>query len=127
MDITELSAYSSPDRLRTALNAQREELRRAGHEHHPSAKESLRRTTYRGHEIVVRTSYSITVDGQPFDVQPSVNNAGLVHYHGLPTQRFASVLDLVRTAIDSFPQDFVGDGPQPAAPHSPHHSKKTQS
>jgi hypothetical protein len=80
---------------------------------------------HRGHEIEVRTSYSITVDGRPFEVQPSVNNAGLVHYHGLPTRNFPSVMDLVTTAIDTFPDDFADDT-SPAPHDGPHHGVETQ-
>ncbi len=126
MDTDELRAYTSPDALLAALREHGDELGHAGTEHHPAARESVRTLTHRGHEIVVRTSYSITVDGRPFDVQPSVNNAGLVHYHGLPTRNFPSVMDLVTSAIDTFPDDFSGDGTAPTPPDGPHHGVETQ-
>jgi hypothetical protein len=120
MDISELRQYASPEALRAALTARGDQLRQAGHAHHPD-QASVRTTRHRGHEIVVRTSYSITVDGQPFHVQPSVNNAGLVHYHGLPTQSFPSVLDLVKSAIDTYWDDFATDGTSSAPHHAPEH------
>ncbi len=126
MDTDELRAYTSPDALLAALREHGDELGHAGTEHHPAARESVRTLTHRGHEIVVRTSYSITVDGRPFDVQPSVNNAGLVHYHGLPTRNFPSVMELVTSAIDTFPDDFSGDGTAPTPPDGPHHGVETQ-
>lgn len=126
MDTNDLRTYSSPDALLAALGDHGDELRHAGTEHHPAARESVRTMSHRGHEIVVRTSYSITVDGRPFEVQPSVNNAGLVHYHGLPTRNFPSVMDLVTTAIDTFPDDFAGDDTSPAPDEGPHHGGETQ-
>lgn len=93
MNISEVREYARPEALHAALTARSDELRQAAHMHHPAHQESVRTTTHRGHEIVVRTRYSITVDGRPFDVRPSATNAGLVHYHGLPTQSFESVMD----------------------------------
>lgn len=36
----------------------------------------------------------------------TVDNGGRVHYHGLPTRDFPSAIDLVKKAIDFFPDDF---------------------
>ena len=117
MNLSELRDHADPRAVLAALSERADELRQAGHVHSPSAHDSVRTATHRGHEIVVRTSYTITVDGRPFDVQPSVNNAGLVHYHGLPTRNFPSVIDLVTSAIDAFPDDFGDAALDQAPPH----------
>ncbi len=65
----------------------------------------------------MRTTYEITVDSAPFDVHLTVDNGGRVHYHGLPTRDFASVIGLVEKAIDVFPDDFAN---RPEAVPHPH-------
>lgn len=119
----ELAAASQPDALRAALAANAEELRHAAEEHHGGELSSTRRASHQGHEIVVRTTYEITVDGQPFDVHLTVDNSGRVHYHGLPTRDFASVIGLVEKAIDVFGDEFgPGTPDQPVDPGpDPHH------
>jgi hypothetical protein len=114
LDFSELVAATEPDALEATLAAKLDELAQAGHEHGGDARASVRRATHDGHEIVVRTTYEITVDGEPFDVHMNVDNAGRVHYHGLPTRDFASVIDLVAKVIDAFPGEFT-----PADPHHP--------
>jgi hypothetical protein len=108
VDHSDLVAAAQPDELRDALAANADELAHAAGPHHSSELAAVRRATHRGHEIVVRTSYQITVDGRLFDVHLTVDNGGRVHYHGLPTRDFASVIDLVAKAIDAFPGDFAG-------------------
>lgn len=108
---TELAAASRPDALRAALAANAEELRHAADEHHGGEMASVRRASYQGHEIEVWTTYEITVDGRPFDVHLTVDNAGRVHYHGLPTRDFPSVIGLVKKAIDVFGDEFSSDSP----------------
>jgi len=111
VDNSDLVAAAQPDAMRAALASNAEELGRAAGQHHGGELASIRRVTHKGHDIVVRTSYEITVDGRPFDVHVTVDNGGRVHYHGLPTRDFASVIDLVTKAIDVFADDFSdGDG-----------------
>jgi hypothetical protein len=64
----------------------------------------------KGHQITVRTTYEITVDGRPFAIHATVDDNGRVHYHGLPTRDFPSIIGLIQKAIDMFPDDF----PEPA-------------
>ena len=68
----------------------------------------MRYASYKGHQIAVRTTYEITVDGRPFAIHVTVDNSGRVHYHGLPTRDFPSLIGLVQKAIDMFPADFRG-------------------
>lgn len=106
VDHSDLVAAAEPEAVRAALAANADELVRAAGPHHGDTLASIRHATHDGHDIVVRTSYQITVDGRPFDVHVVVDNDGRVYYHGLPTRDFASVIDLVAKAIDTFPEDF---------------------
>ena len=71
-----------------------------------AASHRSRVATHAGRRIEVATTYSITVDGEPFDAGLIVDNQGRVYYHGLPTRDFASAVDLVKKVIDQFPDDF---------------------
>ena len=68
---------------------------------------SLREADYKGHHITIKTSYDIKIDGKPFKGVLGVSNAGTVHYHGMPNLSFASALDLVKSVIDVFPDEFA--------------------
>ena len=72
------------------------------HDHSPS----VRQDHYKGHHIVVKTTYDVTIDGKKFTSPLDVSNAGTVQYHGIPNVGFASALDLVRCIIDQFPEEF---------------------
>lgn len=76
-----------------------------GHHSH-QASESVRQEHYKGHHIIIKTSYDVTVDGKKFDAALAVSNAGNVEYHGMPNVGFASAVDLMRSVIDQFPQEF---------------------
>jgi hypothetical protein len=120
VDRDELRAAAQPKAVRAAIKAAGD-LTSAGHLHHGDLT-SVRTAKHRGHEIVVRTMYEITVDGHPFDVALTVDNSGRVHYHGLPTRDFASAIALVKKAIDQFPDDFaVPDEPGAGAHHGGGH------
>ena len=107
----ELRASVEPERVLTSLAEAQEDLQSAGSAHLHQPLTDIRTAHHRGHEIIVRTSYEIEVDGSPFDVALIVGDDGHVHYHGLPTQNFSSALDLVRAAIDVFgAEDLVGGG-----------------
>jgi hypothetical protein len=117
----DLLAASDPDVLRESLAAHADDLRQAATGHHAGPMVAVRTVAHRGHEIVIRTSYQITVDGQPFDAHVTVDNAGRVHYHGLPTRDFESTVDLVKKVVDYFPDDFGGDTrPAPTNGHDGH-------
>jgi hypothetical protein len=79
--------------------------------HHAAPMESVRQDTYKGHSIVVRTTYHLEVDGQPLEGHMGVTNDGQVHYHAIPNLGFASAIDVVKQIIDTFPEDF----PPPSA------------
>lgn len=126
MDRPDLVAAVEPEALRASLAANAELLRSAAHGHPGHAAASVRSVTYKGHEIVIRTTYEITVDGRPFAAHVVVDNSGRVHYHGLPTRDFSSTVSLVKKAIDLFPEDFAQERSgarrtdEPASAHGAH-------
>ena len=125
MDADLLRRSAQPEELRAALRTYSDELSHAANPHSGSHDlVDVRVAEHAGHEIVVRTHYEIAVDGQPFDVHLSVTNNGRVHYHGLPTRDFPSVIDLVEKVIDTFGDEFEDppskDGDEPDHP-GPHH------
>jgi hypothetical protein len=67
---------------------------------------SVREADYKGHHITVTTVYRVKIDGKPFNAILGVSNSGLVHYHGMPNAGFASAIDLVKSVIDTFPDEF---------------------
>jgi hypothetical protein len=120
VDIGQLRQAAQPDEARAALAASAEELSHAAGPHHPIGDMvDVRTATYRGHEVVVRTHYEITVDGEPFDVHLAVANNGRVFYHGIPTRDFGSAIDLVKKAIDIFGDEFADNAP--SHDHHQHH------
>ena len=75
----------------------------AGHD-----TDAIREVEYKGHHIVIKTTYRITVDGKLFKGELGVTNDGIVHYHGMPTAGFDSAVDLMKSVIDNFPAEFGG-------------------
>jgi len=73
----------------------------AGHD-----SDAIREVDYKGHRIVIKTMYRITVDGKLFKGELGVTNDGIVHYHGMPTAGFDSAVDLMKSVIDNFPTEF---------------------
>jgi hypothetical protein len=88
-----------------------------GHDH----GSSLREDHYKGHHIVIETTYEVTVDGKKFTAPLDVSNAGTVQYHGIPNIGFASAIDLMKCIIDQFPEDFSGNGGKGKPPQGDHH------
>lgn len=74
-------------------------------EHHHS-HEIVRTDTYRGHEIVVRTTYVLEIDGETVTADLHVDNNGNVMCHAIPVYRSASMIDLSHRLIDVFPDAF---------------------
>lgn len=93
---------------------------------HGGGMESIRRMTYRGHDIVVRTTYDIQVDGSPLGGHLEVTNTGLVHHHAVPNYVFPSAVDLVRQLIDAFPDDFDAGSDGAHGAHGAHDSPRPE-
>lgn len=68
--------------------------------------ESIREVEYKGHNIIIRTSYDIKIDGKPLHGHVYVDRGGMVSTHAMPTYSFASTVDLVKKLIDAFPTEF---------------------
>jgi hypothetical protein len=65
---------------------------------------------YNGHQIVIRTTYHIEVDGTTLMGHLSVDSDGHVESHALPNYEFTTPMNFVKKLIDEFPQDFTGQG-----------------
>ena len=65
-----------------------------------------RTDSYKGHNIQIRTTYEIRVDGRQIHGHLHVAKDGRVHYHPLPNYSSGSAVELVRQIIDSFPDEF---------------------
>ncbi len=113
-DDDDLGLSGDPESVIESIGREKAGLGESVH-HGPGAIETVRESTYRGHHIVVRTSYEISIDGQPVEGHLGVSNDGQVHYHAIPNLGFASAVELVEKLIDAFPDDFedVGDGEPP--------------
>ena len=79
-------------------------------EHQHSMSETTREADYKGHHIVIRTTYQIEVDDKPVTGHMGVTDDGRVHYHPVPNISFPSALDMVKQLIDVFPDDFADTG-----------------
>lgn len=80
--------------------------KKMGMTHHKGVQEVIREADYKDHHIVVRSTYHITVDKQEVTGHLMVTNSGQVQYHGLPNYTFDSAMDLVKSLVDNFPEDF---------------------
>ena len=121
VDYSDFVGAAQPEEIRKALAANAEQIASAGHAHGSGDLSSMRYASYKGHQIAVRTTYEITVDGRPFAIHVTVDNSGRVHYHGLPTRDFPSLIGLVQKAIDMFPEDFREPVSKPDPDDGSHH------
>jgi len=114
----DLDSVASPQQL--SANARRSFPTEHHHGHgpddHPNV--SVRTIDYKGHRIVVETTYRITVDGAPVTGHVQVGNDGRVHYHAIPNQMFESAVDMVKRVIDLTPPEQT---PTPPPSHDHHH------
>lgn len=101
MKRTELRRASDPAYFANDLVSALEEAPLPEHHHGPS--EVVRTDHYKGHDITVKTTYEITIDGQSIPLHVHVGNDGSVHVHSLPNYIFGSALAMVRRLIDQFP------------------------
>ncbi len=110
MKRSELAQAAGPDALVERVAELGPELKRQDqdpHGHgHGTPMETTREATYRGHHIVIRTTYQIEVDGVPIQGHMGVSDDGQVHYHAVPNIGFASAVDMVKQLVDAFPDDF---------------------
>ena len=94
-----------PESLAKALKKQRPKLHSKVHRRPVS---TTRTDSHKGHEIEIKTTYDIKVNGQRIGGHVEVMNNGHVHYHPLPNYSWTSAIGFVRQLIDSFPEEFEG-------------------
>ena len=75
---------------------------------HGGLAQTVRTADYKGHRIVIRSTYQVAVDERVMKVPLGVDNDGNVHCHSLPNYQFASAVGMVKQLIDSFPDEFNG-------------------
>lgn len=112
----ELATGATPEALAEHIYRIRDTLEL---DHGAHAGPSVREETHKGHDIVVRTSYDIEVDGLRIRIPISVNRLGMVYSHALPYDDFPSAIDLVETLIDVYRDGLARRKSAPAA--SPDH------
>ncbi len=105
MGESDLSAVTDV-RARVAEVEQNQPPARGDTAAHERMLETVRQDDYRGHHIVIHTTYRIEVDGRLVTGHLGVTNDGRVHYHAVPNLSFPSAVDLVRRLIDTFPDEF---------------------
>jgi len=104
MDIEQLAAAAHPDRLGEYIST----LPAMDMEMGNGVVDTVREEQYKGHHVVIHTTYRITVDGQPFKGHLMLDNDGRLQCHGLPNYSFSSAVNLMEQLIDTFPDDFAG-------------------
>ena len=77
-------------------------------------------TEYKGRKIVIGTTYRIEVDGRLVGGHFVVTDEGQVQCHAMPNYTFSSAVDLVKSMIDVFPEDFSGAAPDDGHDHAGH-------
>ena len=58
------------------------------------------------HCIKIVTTYKIEIDNNSVHLHLTVGNDGQLHCHTTPYENYKSVMDLVKTLIDRFPEAF---------------------
>ncbi|MEV6381989.1 hypothetical protein AB0M31_21570 [Streptomyces sp. NPDC051773] len=121
MDRPDLTAAAAPEQLGSYLSS----LPRPPTAHHHGPATTVRTDLHRGHQIVVTTTYEITVDGNPVPAHVGVDNNGQLHCHALPAYQFRSAIDTVRALIDNYPEEYPEPPDTPDTPpsdgHGDHH------
>lgn len=98
---------AEPERVVESIRRRLAEDPAEGHEHgHEGPLVSIREAEHKGHQITIRTEYTIEIDGEQLRGHFSVEPDGQVHYHSLPNYEFASTVDLVKKLIDVYPRQF---------------------
>lgn len=107
---------TKPDMAGRALYRARKQLKVHAHN---KPIETLRTAQHRDHDIVIKTTYDIRIDGQRVAGHLELGNDGRLHYHGLPNYGWNSAVDMCKQLIDSFPADFPGRAKKPRKPSAP--------
>ena len=101
---------TTPESVADALYRMRKHLRVHVRE---GPIDTVRKARYRNHQIEIRTTYDIRIDGRRVTGHIELGNDGRLQYHGLPAYGWGSAVDMCQQLIDSFPEDFPGKGKVP--------------
>ena len=104
MDPRKLASSGTPKKLAGFVARLRESMAHGNGKHSTA---SVREDEHNGHHIRIHTIYQVEVDGRRIQLPLTVDNEGHVHCHSLPNYQFASAMDMVKTLIDNFPEDFA--------------------
>ncbi len=104
MDLKKLSQSATPKKLGSYVARKKV----SGHHGHGAKRfiETVREVEHNGHQIVIRTTYKVEVDGKAIRAPLGVDDSGQVHCHSLPNYQVASAIDMVKALVDNFPDDF---------------------
>jgi hypothetical protein len=69
-------------------------------------EKSVRTFIHKGHEISITTMYQVKIDGRMVHLPLLVSQDGHVQSHAAPNYSQSSAVDMVKTLIDLFPEDF---------------------
>jgi len=81
-------------------------------EHRGMHDRSVRTFSHKGHEISIATMYEVKVDGRVVHLPLMVSQDGQVQSHAIPNYSLSSAVDIVKTIIDLFPEDFAKKKPR---------------
>lgn len=73
---------------------------------HDGTISSIRKANYKGHDIHVRTTYEIKIDGDFYRGHLHVDDEGHVHGHSIPYMTYGSTIDFVKCLIDLYPDTY---------------------
>ncbi len=104
MQPKKLTTAAAPAKLGDYLARTSE--RSSAHEAHGGGAELVRKDSYNGHAIEIRTTYEVFVDGKKIRAPLAVDASGQVHCHSLPNYQSASAVDMVKALIEGFPDEF---------------------
>ncbi len=79
---------------------------KVGHRMSAAHGKSVRMFMHKGHEISITTVYQIKIDRRPIHLPLLVTQDGNVQSHAIPNYSQSSAVDMVKTIIDLFPEDF---------------------
>ena len=67
---------------------------------------AIRTAQYKGHDIEIRTTYEIRIDGDLFPGRVMVDDEGHLHCHSIPYATYGSAVDFVKSLIDIYPDTY---------------------
>ena len=92
-----------------------------GHAHHGTVVHSSRQFEHAGHDVEIRATYRVLVNGVERQLQFSVGPDGKVTTHLRPYVAYDSLVEMVRDVIDNYPDSFSGDAPPNDSGHGGGH------